>query len=234
MHRTGRPGVACPHLVAMLVEPTGDFLQSGSGFKDLDLGDVVYGPRGVSNSSSTPRNPNLLLMNKLRACNMGVAPGAVVGGRVCSHGYGASICCTVGGSATPVAANTLPQVPWASLRNKNRLPSCSTSAKGRKGREDEKRRTKRGQRMRRDKTGLEMGMKESYREDLASYSGLETYAGDGNIAGVASSRGNAGQPLSSEIITFACRSCSDLEKAISSPPIFGGRWRLHPPKQRQW
>ncbi len=64
-------------------------------------------------------------------------------------------------------------------------------------------------------------MKESYREDLASCSGLEPYAGDGNIAGVASARGNAGQPLSSEIITFACRSCSDLEKAISSPPIFG-------------
>ncbi len=42
-------------------------------------------------------------------------------------------------------------------------------------------------------------MKESYREDLASHSGLEPYAGDGNIAGVASARGNAGQPLSSEI-----------------------------------
>ena len=27
-----------------------------------------------------------------------------------------------------------------------------------------------------------LGMKESYREDLASYSGLEPYAGDGNIA----------------------------------------------------
>ena len=40
-------------------------------------------------------------------------------------------------------------------------------------------------------------MKESYRENLASCSGLEPYAGDGNIAGVASARGNAGQPLSS-------------------------------------
>jgi len=64
-------------------------------------------------------------------------------------------------------------------------------------------------------------MKESYREDLASNSGLEAYAGDGNIAGVASLRGSAGRPLSSEIITFACRSCSDMEKAISSPPIDG-------------
>lgn len=79
-------------------------------------------------SSSTPRNPNLLLLNKLRACDLGVAPGAVIGGRVNWHGYVTSICCTVGGSATPAAANALPQVPWASLRGKNRLPSCSTSA----------------------------------------------------------------------------------------------------------
>jgi len=64
-------------------------------------------------------------------------------------------------------------------------------------------------------------MKESYGENLASCSGLEPYAGDGNITGVASARGNAGQPLSSEIITFACRSCSDMEKATSSQPIFG-------------
>lgn len=64
-------------------------------------------------------------------------------------------------------------------------------------------------------------MKESYRENLASYSGLEPYAGGGNIAGVASVRGNAGQPLSSEIITFACRSCSDMEKATSSLPMSG-------------
>ena len=64
-------------------------------------------------------------------------------------------------------------------------------------------------------------MKESYREGLASRSGLEPYAGGGNIAGVASARGNAGQPLSSEIITSACRSCPDLEKAISWLPLFG-------------
>ncbi len=64
-------------------------------------------------------------------------------------------------------------------------------------------------------------MKESYREDLASRSGLEPYAGDGNVAGVASARGNAGQPLSSEIIPLACRSCPDLEKAKSLVPLFG-------------
>ena len=64
-------------------------------------------------------------------------------------------------------------------------------------------------------------MKESYREELASRSGLEPYAGDGDVAGVASVRGNAGQPLSSEILTSACRSCSDREKATSSVPLFG-------------
>ena len=64
-------------------------------------------------------------------------------------------------------------------------------------------------------------MKESYREELASRSGLEPYAGDGDIAGVASVRGNAGQPLSSDIKTFVCRSCSDMEKAISSRPLIG-------------
>ena len=64
-------------------------------------------------------------------------------------------------------------------------------------------------------------MKESYEEDLANHFGLEPYAGDGNIAGVASARGNAGQPLSSEIKNFVCRSCSDKEKAISSLPLSG-------------
>ena len=64
-------------------------------------------------------------------------------------------------------------------------------------------------------------MQESYREDLASCSGLGPYAGDGNVAGVASARGNAGQPLSSEILTSVCRSCPVREKAISLQPLFG-------------
>jgi hypothetical protein len=62
-------------------------------------------------------------------------------------------------------------------------------------------------------------MKESYRENPASCSGLGPYAGDGDIAGVASARGNAGQPLSSEISPFVCRSCPVLEKATSSIPF---------------
>ena len=64
-------------------------------------------------------------------------------------------------------------------------------------------------------------MKESYREDLASSPGLEPYALDGNIAGVASARGSAGQPLSSDIFTFACRSYPVREKATSSMPPNG-------------
>ena len=64
-------------------------------------------------------------------------------------------------------------------------------------------------------------MKESYREDLASSSGLNPYADGGNDVGVASVRGDAGQPLSSDIITFVCRSCHDREKAISSVPRYG-------------
>jgi len=70
-------------------------------------------------------------------------------------------------------------------------------------------------------------MKESYREGIASHSGLEPYAGEGNLAGVASARGNAGRRLSSEIITSVCRSCPDLEKAISTAPLLArcGRTR---------
>ena len=64
-------------------------------------------------------------------------------------------------------------------------------------------------------------MKESYRENLASYSGLEPYAGDGDAAGVASARGNAGQPLNSEISPLVCRSCPVKEKATLRQPLFG-------------
>ena len=50
-------------------------------------------------------------------------------------------------------------------------------------------------------------MKESYKEELAIHLVLKPYADDGNIVGVASVRGSVGQLLSSEILTFACRSC---------------------------
>ena len=61
-------------------------------------------------------------------------------------------------------------------------------------------------------------MKESYKEELANHFGLEPYAVDGNIGGVASARGNVGQLLSSEITNFVCRSCPVREKAKSSSP----------------
>lgn len=53
-------------------------------------------------------------------------------------------------------------------------------------------------------------MKESYEEVLASRLGLESYADDGNIVGVASTYGvHAGQPLSSEINTSRVPTQSD-------------------------
>ena len=61
-------------------------------------------------------------------------------------------------------------------------------------------------------------MKESHKEELANHFGLEPYADDGNIVGVASARGNVGQLLSSEITHFACRSRPDMEKAKPSSP----------------
>ena len=58
-------------------------------------------------------------------------------------------------------------------------------------------------------------MKESYREDIASYSGLELYADDGNVVGVATAEVYAGKLMSSEINHFVRRHCSDGGKAIS-------------------
>jgi hypothetical protein len=71
---------------------------------------------------------------------------------------------------------------------------------------------------------LELGMKETYMEELAIHHGLEPYAVDGDVGGVASARGSVGQLLSSEIIISACRSSLVREKAIPSlPPV--ARWR---------
>ena len=47
-------------------------------------------------------------------------------------------------------------------------------------------------------------MKESYSEDLASHTDPELYAGDGNIAGVATAGAHAGQVLSSEKRILPC------------------------------
>ena len=59
---------------------------------------------------------------------------------------------------------------------------------------------------------METGMKESDREDQASHSGLDPNAAGGDIGGVASGRGDAGQPLSSEIKALVGRSRTDRGK----------------------
>ena len=55
-----------------------------------------------------------------------------------------------------------------------------------------------------------------HRDALAALANEESLKAAGR-----SVRGNAGQPLSSEIITSACRSCPDMEKATSSMPLIG-------------
>ena len=65
-------------------------------------------------------------------------------------------------------------------------------------------------------------MKVSYEEELAIHFGLQRRGGSGNgIVLSVRAKGNAGQPLSSEITTFACRSRPDLEKATSLVPLYG-------------
>ena len=60
-------------------------------------------------------------------------------------------------------------------------------------------------------------MRESYEKDLASHLGLEPYAGDGNIPGVASGeRYRQAGLLSSEIIPPVCRPCDVCGKATRS------------------
>jgi hypothetical protein len=61
-------------------------------------------------------------------------------------------------------------------------------------------------------------MKETYRENLASHSGHEPYAGSSDVPGVAWASGDAGQPLSSEIKNLVCRPYTDKGKATSSSP----------------
>ena len=58
-------------------------------------------------------------------------------------------------------------------------------------------------------------MKESYKEQPAIDFGHKPYAGSGDAPGVAWVRGDAGQPLSSEIKIPVCRPCTDRGKATS-------------------
>ena len=65
-------------------------------------------------------------------------------------------------------------------------------------------------------------MKESYSEDLASHTGLELYAGDGNVMGVATTEVHAGELLSSEITLFVRRPCLCSEKTTRSVAYWRG------------
>ena len=58
-------------------------------------------------------------------------------------------------------------------------------------------------------------MKESYKEDLASNFGLELYADDDNVMGVATAEVYAGKLMSSEINHSVLRHCCVCGKAIS-------------------
>ena len=57
-------------------------------------------------------------------------------------------------------------------------------------------------------------MKESCREDIASYPGFELYADDGNVVDVATAEVYAGERMSSEINYSVRRHCSVGWKAI--------------------
>ncbi len=63
-------------------------------------------------------------------------------------------------------------------------------------------------------------MKVSYEEGLANNFGLQRRGGPGDRTVLSvRAKGNAGQTLSSDIITFVCRSCCVREKAISGVPL---------------
>jgi RNA-directed DNA polymerase len=64
-------------------------------------------------------------------------------------------------------------------------------------------------------------MKEPYEKGLANRLGPASCAGDGNIAGVAGTGVHAGQVLTSEITTSACRPCPDMGKATRQLTLFG-------------
>ena len=64
-------------------------------------------------------------------------------------------------------------------------------------------------------------MKEPYEKGPANRLGPASCAGDGNIAGVAGTGVHAGQVLTSEITTPACRPCPDMGKATRQLTLFG-------------
>ena len=68
-------------------------------------------------------------------------------------------------------------------------------------------------------------MKVSYEENLANCFGHQRRGGlHAETVLSVRAKGNAGQPLSSDITTFVCRSCPDREKATSCAPLWQGAY----------
>jgi len=65
-------------------------------------------------------------------------------------------------------------------------------------------------------------MQEPYQKGLANHLGPQSCAGDRKVPGEALAGAHAGQPLSSEIATSACRPCPDKGKATSGAPLSEG------------
>lgn len=69
-------------------------------------------------------------------------------------------------------------------------------------------------------------MKESYEEDVAHHFGLQRRGDCGNnVVLSVRAEGQAGQLLSSEITTLACRPCPDKGKATSRASLLARRQR---------
>jgi len=67
-------------------------------------------------------------------------------------------------------------------------------------------------------------MKGSSSKELASHTGRALYAGGGNVAGVATAGEHAGQPLSSDIIRFVCRSSALTRRQHHPTALARARW----------
>jgi len=63
------------------------------------------------------------------------------------------------------------------------------------------------------------GMRESYREELASHSGLEPYAGDGDVAGVAFGADRSGMAVPAMIHGRDARATLELRHHHFRVPI---------------
>jgi hypothetical protein len=82
-------------------------------------------------------------------------------------------------------------------------------------------------------------MKEPYQKGSANHLDPQSCAGDRKVPGEALAGAHAGQPLSSEITTSACRPCPDKGKATPEGPVRRGTsgrrgvkdpehaWKLH-------